>query len=161
MAFDGFIQFGDIEGESMDDKHRGWIEIQSCNMGILQNISTSDSSVGGATAERADFSDFRFNKLLDKASPRLSLACADGTHFPEIVIELCRAGTEKVRFMEINLSDAIISSITMDAMGDFPVETITLHYAKVQWRYTQQKREGGGAAGNVATGWDCQRNCKV
>ncbi len=39
--------------------------------------------------------------------------------------------------------------------------TITLHFGKVQWSYTRQKRSGGIAAGNTAAGWDCQRNCKV
>lgn len=28
MAFDAFIKIDGIEGESMDDKHQGWIEIQ-------------------------------------------------------------------------------------------------------------------------------------
>jgi hypothetical protein len=32
---------------------------------------------------------------------------------------------------------------------------------KIEWKYTQQNRRGGIAAGNVAAGWDVQRNCKV
>ncbi|MFZ1986439.1 MAG: type VI secretion system tube protein Hcp [Desulfatitalea sp.] len=161
MAFDGFIKIGEIQGESSDAKHTGWIEILDCNMGILQNISTTNSSCGGATAERADFSDFRFTKLLDKSTPELALACAQGKSFDTITIELCRAGTEKIKFMEFKFTNCIIRSIRLNAAGDFPAETIAIHYGKVQWCYTQQSRAGGQACGNVATGWNREKNCAV
>lgn len=97
MALDAFIKIEGIDGESTDSKHSGWIEATSCDMEINQTISETASSAGGASAERADFSDFSFCKLLDKASPKISLACADGTHFKNVVVELCRAGTEKIK----------------------------------------------------------------
>jgi type VI secretion system secreted protein Hcp len=161
MAFDAYIKFDGIEGESSDSKHIGWIEITSCDMEINQTISTTASSAGGAGAERADFSDLSFTKLLDKSSPMLAVACADGTHFNTATIELCRSGTEKIKFMEIKLTNSFISSLALSADGDFPSETVTLNYGKIEWKYTQQNRRGGIAAGNVAAGWDLQRNCKV
>jgi type VI secretion system secreted protein Hcp len=161
MAFDAFIKFDGIEGESTDGKHSGWIELTSCDMEINQTISTTASSAGGASAERAEFSDLTFTKLLDKSSPKLALACADGTHFNTVAIELCRSGTEKIKFMEIKLANSFISSLSFSAGGDFPSETVTLNYGKIEWKYTQQNRRGGIASGNVAAGWDLQRNCKV
>jgi type VI secretion system secreted protein Hcp len=109
MAFDAFLKIDGIEGESTDAKHQGWIEVRSCDNRITQKVSTTASSAGGATAERATFQDIRLTKLLDKASPKLAIACADGTHINSIVIEFCRAGTEKIKFMEIKLSNCIIS----------------------------------------------------
>ena len=159
MAFDGFIKFKDIDGESTDARHHGWIEISDCNMEILQTVSTTASSAGGASAERAEFSDFCFTKLLDKASPQLALACAKGTHFDTVTLELCRAGSEKIKFLEIKLSDVLISHIAMAAGGDFPSETVRLNYGKIIWTYTQQNRQGGTAMGNVAAGWDRRKNC--
>ena len=161
MAFDAFIKLDGIEGESSDSKHNGWIEMTNCDMEIHQTISTTASSAGGAGAERADFSDLSFTKLLDKSSPKLALACADGTHFNTIAIELCRSGAEKIKFMEIKLTNSFISSLALSAGGDFPSETVTLNYGKIEWKYTRQNRRGGIAAGNVAAGWDLQRNCKV
>jgi type VI secretion system secreted protein Hcp len=158
MAFDGFLKIKGIDGESTDTKHQGWIEISDCNMEILQSISATASSAGGASAERADFSDFCFTKLLDKASPQLAQACAKGTHFDTVAVELCRAGSEKIKFMEIKMSDVLISHIAMNAGGDFPSETIRLNYGKILWTYTQQNRQGGSAMGNVAAGWDRRRN---
>jgi len=100
-------------------------------------------------------------RLLDKATPKLAIACADGTHIDKIIVEICRAGTEKVRFMAYELSNCIISKVSMESGGSCPFENVGINYGKVQWCYTQQKRAGGGAAGNVAAGWDLQRNCSA
>jgi type VI secretion system secreted protein Hcp len=159
MAFDGFIKLKDIDGESSDAKHQGWIEISDCTMEILQTVSTTASSAGGAAAERADFSDLRFTKLMDKSTPQLALACAKGKHFDTVNIELCRAGSEKIKFMTIKLTDCLISFIAMNAGGDFPSETIHLNYGQILWTYTQQSRLGGSAMGNVAAGWNRRKNC--
>ncbi len=161
MAFDAFISIEGIEGESTDSKHQGWIEALNCGVGLKQAVSTTASSAGGATSERANFHDFHFAKLLDTASPELSLACADGTHINKITVELCRAGTDKVKFMSYTLTNCIFSEVNMAAAGDFPIETVNINYGKIEWCYTQQKREGGGTAGNIATGWDVQRNSKM
>ena len=161
MAFDTFIKIDGIEGESSDDKHAGWIEVTSFNTGLSQITSATASSVGGASAERADFHDFSFTKQLDKASPKLALACADGTHIDSIIVEICRAGTEKVKFMEYKMTNCIIGSVKTVGGGEFPSEKVGIDFGKVQWAYTVQKRQGGGAAGNIAGGWDLQKNCKV
>ena len=133
MAFDAFIKIDGIEGESTDSKHSGWIEATGCDMEIHQPVSETASSAGGAGAGRANFSDFSFSKLLDKASPKLAQACAAGTHFDKIEVELCRAGTEKVVFMKIQLTDSIISHIGLSASGDFPTESVGLNYGKILW----------------------------
>ncbi|MBT8340905.1 MAG: type VI secretion system tube protein Hcp [Desulfatitalea sp.] len=163
MAFDAFIKIDGIEGESTDDKHKGWIEIISYTNGLSQSVSSTASSSGGASAERATFGDFSFTKELDTASPGLSLACADGTHIDTIVIELCRAGTDKVKFMEYELKNCLISGVSVNGAGsgDLPKETVTINFGKITWAYRKQKREGGGAAGNMVTGWDLQKNCKL
>jgi type VI secretion system secreted protein Hcp len=161
MAFDTFIKIDGIEGESTDDKHAGWIEVATFSAGVSQRTSATASSVGGASAERADFDDFSISKQLDKASPKLALACAEGTHINTIVVEICRAGTEKVKYMEYKMSNCIISSVKTTGGGEFPSEVVTINYGKMEWAYTVQKRQGGGPAGNVAGGWDLQKNCKV
>ncbi len=161
MAFDAFIKIEGIENESTDDKHQGWIEVLHFEMGMTQKVSTTASSSGGASAERATFQDFNFTKMLDKATPNLALACADGTHIDKTAVEICRAGTDKVKFMAYELGNCIISKVSMESGGEFPFENVGINYGIIHWCYTQQKRAGGGAAGNVAAGWDLQKNCKA
>jgi type VI secretion system secreted protein Hcp len=163
MAFDAFIKIKDIDGESTDEKHQGWIEVVSYTHGLSQSVSSTASSAGGASSERANFDDFNFIKQLDIASPALALACADGTHIDEVIVELCRAGTEKVKFMEYKLTNCLITGVSTNGNGngDLPTETVKIAYGKINWAYVKQDRQGGKAAGNMAAGWDLQKNCKA
>jgi type VI secretion system secreted protein Hcp len=163
MSYDVFVKIDGVDGESNDAKHVGWIEVTSHGVALSQNISSTASSAGGACAERADFSEFTFSKLLDKASPLLALACASGTHFNSIIVELCRAGTEKVKFMEYKLSNCIISAVTTGSKGSafFPSEHVNINFGKIEWTYTLQRRQGGWAAGNIAGGWNLEKNARA
>jgi type VI secretion system secreted protein Hcp len=162
MGFDAFIKFDGIEGESTDGKHAGWIEIINFDLDVGQRVSRTASSAGGATGERADFSEFSFSKLLDRATPELTLACAAGAHFDKIVIEICRAGHNKVKFMEYTLFNCIVSAIsTASAAGEFPVDEVAVNFGRILWCYTQQSRTGGAAVGNIATGWSLEKNCRA
>jgi type VI secretion system secreted protein Hcp len=98
-----------------------------------------------------------------KATPKLALACAAGSHIDTIRVELCRAGEEKIKYMEFIMTNCIVSryEVTGDSEDSFPIETIGINFGKIQWVYTQQKRAGGVAAGNIATGWNLERNSRA
>jgi type VI secretion system secreted protein Hcp len=165
MPFDAFLKIDGIPGESTDDKHKDWIEILSFSSGVTQATSGSASTGGGATAQRADFADFSIVKTLDKASPKIFKACADGTHVKVITIELCRAGGDKLKYMEWKLSNAIISSYRPGGSSHggeaLPLEEVSFNYGKIEVAYTQQKRADGSGGGQVAAGWDLQLNKPV
>lgn len=164
MAQDDFIKFEGIDGESTDDKHPKWIEMLSYSVGVSQMASAVASSSGGATSQRASFSDFSFVKLVDSASPMLFLKCASGAHIDEVKVELCRAaGEEKLVYMKLTMKDVVISSYNLaggSGSGE-GTESISLNYGKIQKEYTKQKRAGGGAAGTVSAGWDLEKNKKI
>lgn len=162
MAFDTFIKIDGIPGESTDGKHKEWIEIISYDHHIEQPASSTASSVGGATAERVNHGTFNFVHQMDKATPKLLEACCTGKHIKEVTIEFCRAGGDKVKYMEIKLEQVLISSVAENGStaseAGFPVEAVALSYGKIKWTYTQQKREDGAAGGNVSSGWDLTAN---
>lgn len=160
MAFDAFLKIDGIPGESTDDKHTDWIEIKSFHHGLAQPSSATASTAGGATAERVKHEDFNITHLLDKASPKIYDACCTGKHIKDITIELCRAGGDKVKYMDIKMEQVVISSVSVAGGGvtDFPAEVITFNYGKIKWTYTQQKRADGAGGGNVSAGWDLTAN---
>jgi type VI secretion system secreted protein Hcp len=165
MAFDAFLKVDGIPGESTDDKHKDWIEVKSFNFHMKQPTSQSASTAGGASAERVHFGDFTIVKTIDKASPKLALVCADGTHIKEVILSICRAGGDKVKYMEYKLSNCIVSEYhpSGPAYGDDPLpgEQISFNYGKIEWTYTQQRRTDGKGGGQVASGWDLEKNKKV
>lgn len=160
--FDSFIKIQDIPGESTDDKHAEWIEILSFSHGVSQPGSGSVSSGGSRTAERCEHQDFSIVKTLDKATPKLNLYCCNGTHIPEVVVELCRAGGDKQKYMEFKMTDVIISSVRPggSAKGgeNLPLEEVTFTYGKIDWTYTETDHKSGAPKGDVSTHWNLHTN---
>jgi type VI secretion system Hcp family effector len=165
MDLDAFIYIENIEGESSDKDFPGWIEILDFSQAVLQTPSLTASSTGGAGSGRADFSNFLFRKQLDKSSPMLSLACAAGTHIDEIKIVLCRAGSERVKFLEYRMFNSIINKVVTYCGNEygfaFPTESVGINFGAIQWIYRQQKRQRGHLAGQIVTGWSRERNCRM
>jgi len=163
MASDMFLKIDGIKGESTDADHKEWMEIDSFSWGVSQPASAVVSTAGGGTVGRASFGDLAVSKALDSATPNIALASASGQHIKEVIIELFRAaGDKRVKYMEIKMEDAIISSLSLGGgSGGLPSESLTFNYAKINWTYTKQERAGGGGGGNVAAGWDLKTNKKV
>ena len=164
MAFDAYLKIEGIPGESTDDKHKDWIEVLSFSWGVNQPKSSASTS-GSRSAERADFHDFTITKLLDKASPKLAIGCASGEHYKTATLEICRAGGDKIKYMEYKLSDVMITSYVPGghSAGNevLPIDEVHFTYGKIEWKYTQTDASTGKAKGDVAAGWDLNSNKKI
>ncbi|BAK75942.1 type VI secretion system effector, Hcp1 family [Pseudogulbenkiania sp. NH8B] len=161
MAFDAFLKIDGIPGESTDDQHKDWIEIQSFSHLIEQPAQATASSAGGATAERVNHGVYEITHFLDKASPKIYEACCTGKHIKDVTIELCRAGGDKVKYMEIKMEQVLVSKVEPNGSANdagFPSEKVSFSYGKIKWTYTQQKRADGAGGGNVSAGWDLTAN---
>jgi type VI secretion system secreted protein Hcp len=160
MAIDVYLQIDGIKGESMDDKHKDWIECTSVNWGVSQPRSATASTGGGHTAERCEHKEVVFTKLADLASPILLQTCSAGKTIPKAKLEFMRADGqgERIKYFEIELENVLIGAImpTVEE-GSIIQEKVGLKFSKIKWKYTQQKVTGG-AGGNTSGGWDLATN---
>ena len=161
MAFEGYLKVDGIPGECTDDKHKDWIKILSYQMGLGQASSASHSTAGGSAAGKVSFQDITVTHLIDKATAKLFEACAKGTHIKDATLELCRAGGDKFKYLEIKLENVLISNLSSgadpNAGNEFPTETIVLNFGKLKTTYFKQGDKGGGS-GQVSFGWDQTAN---
>jgi type VI secretion system secreted protein Hcp len=160
MAIDVYLQIDGIKGESMDDRHKDWIECKSVGWGVIQPKSATSSTGGGHTAERCEYTELAINKLADLSSPVLLQTCSSGKTIPKAKLEFMRADGqgERVKYFEIELENVLIGSVqSAVSEGDFMSENVGLKFSKVKFKYTQQKI-GGGAGGNTSGGWDLASN---
>jgi type VI secretion system Hcp family effector len=154
MAFDAFIKFEGIAGESLDSQYKDWIEITGYSFGASQSTSITASSAGGASLGRTTVRDVIFTKLADKATAKLFEACCNGQHIQKATITVNRAGPEKLKYLEIILEEVIISDFTHQGAIDEPSEEVHLNFGRLGITYIQQKRSDGSGGGNIAGGWD-------
>jgi type VI secretion system secreted protein Hcp len=156
-AVDYFLKIDGIEGESQDSKHKSEIEIQSFSFGATQ--TGSFAAGGGGGAGKVHMQDFHFTVPVNKASPKLMLACASGQHIKKAVLTVRKAGKEQQEYLKYTFSDILVSSYqTGGGGGDvMPVDQISLNFAKIEQEYKEQKADGT-LAGSVKAGWDQKQN---
>lgn len=172
MALDAFIQIEGIEGESTDDKHKNWIEVDAYYLGCKQASSGKVSTGGSMTASRAELKPFIFTHVIDKATPKLQEACAKGSNLKKVTFDVCRAtpGGETV-FFEVTMVNATVTrselsgSATNTSVGDsilpsgtdLPTEEVELLPMKITWKYTETKKDGS-KGGSIEANWDQSLN---
>ncbi|CAN7453196.1 Hcp family type VI secretion system effector [Massilia sp. LjRoot122] len=160
MAIDVYLQIDGIKGESMDDKHKDWIECLSVDWGVKQPRSATASTGGGHTAERCEHEEIKFMKLADLSSPILLQTCSAGKTIPKAKLEFMRADGQgdRVKYFEIELENVLIGAVEPNVKeGSIIQEKVGLKFSKIKWKYTQQKI-GGGSGGNTSGGWDLAAN---
>jgi type VI secretion system secreted protein Hcp len=171
MAVDYFLKIDGIEGESLDEKHKGEIEIESFSWGLTQ--TGGNSAGGGGAGAKAQFRDISFVALISKASPKLFLGCATATHSKSAVLTVRKSGTQPVEFDTVTLEDVIISSYQQGSsqapgasqapggvQGDVPVDQFSLNFSKITVVYRPQKADGTLDA-PVSAGWDVRSNAAL
>ncbi len=128
-AVDMYIKLPDIDGESVDENHDKWIDVLSIDWGAHKPGATND-----AARRRGDvkLGDITMTKGYDASSPKIMLACANGTHFPSVELEAPERRGAQATYMKYKLENVMITSYSIDATGERPMETITMTYEKVE-----------------------------
>ncbi|MGH9561115.1 MAG: Hcp family type VI secretion system effector, partial [Terracidiphilus sp.] len=161
-AYDAYLKIEGLDGGSKDPAHMGWIAISRVTSGdlggaVAADRESSSPSVSELTVRKAGGSPgnatksgnspqkaaqaprdiasgqasgkrmhkpFVITKEIDKSSPMLAAACASGKHFPSAMVDI---GAKQYK-----LFDVMIASVQRSSGGDRPMETITLHYEKIE-----------------------------
>jgi type VI secretion system secreted protein Hcp len=158
---DYFLKLKGIDGESQDDKHKGEIDLESWSWGASQ--TGTGHSGGGHGGGKVAMQDFHFVMKMNKASPKLMLACASGEHINEGTLTCRKAGKDQQEYLTIKFTGILVSSYQTggSAHGELvPTDQISLNYAKIEMDYKEQKSDGS-LGGSVKAGWDVPANKKV
>jgi type VI secretion system secreted protein Hcp len=160
-AVDYFLKLDGIEGEATADGHKGQIDLESWSWGESQ--SGTFAAGGGGGAGKVAMQDFHFVMKLNKASPKLFLACATGQHIKEGTLSCRKAGGKQEAFLQVKMSDLLVSSYQTGGSSHsdiVPTEQISLNFAKIEFEYKEQKADGS-LSGKVAAGYDLKAQKKL
>jgi len=148
----------DVTGESSLTDYTGKMELLSFSHGVAMQI-TGDLSNTERTSGKPNHQDLTVTKYLDAASPVLCQSCCQGKGFPQVDIVIGRNDSGKViELMRYTMKNVIISSISVGGGGgDKPVETVTLNYNDLAWKFTSQNASVG-QKGVVNGTWNLATN---
>jgi len=136
MAVDYFLKLDGITGESVDDKHKDWIQISSFSWGVSQVSSVSGT--GGSGAGKADLSDFSIMKYLDKATAPLFKVILQGTHIKTGDMEAVKSGAGGKPFLKVHFEELFVTSQHTSATNEIPAESVSFSYNQISIEYSQQ-----------------------
>jgi type VI secretion system secreted protein Hcp len=151
-----FIKFDGIDGDSHAHGHERWIEVESFSWGATHPAGSGAG--GGGGAGRVSMQDFHFTCPAGKGSPALFLKCCNGQHIPAVQIDVTRSSEgHDDPVQAIKLEDCLITSF--QAAGDggsIPMESISINFAKIEYR--QYIQLPNGAFESERAFWDVRTN---
>ena len=151
MAVDYFLKIDGIEGDSLDDAHKGEIELVSYDWAETQSGSFAQG--GGGGAGKVNMENFEFVMNTCKASPKLMLYCANGKHIKEATLSCRKAGEGQLDFYSIKMTDIIVAkyrtmSHPLEGTGEnglsdgVPTDEVCFNFGKIEFEYKPQKADG-------------------
>jgi type VI secretion system secreted protein Hcp len=158
MAVDMFLKIDGVEGESKDKTHTKQIDVLAWSWGLSN--SGSAHTGGGAGSGKVNVQDVSITKWIDSASPKLVLACCEGSHYSQVLLTVRKAaGKAPLEYVKITLSEVLVAGISTGGSGgeERLTENVTLNFGKFSMDYTPQQDDGSaGTAINAA--WDVAGN---
>jgi len=160
MAASMFMKVDGTTGESQDDKHKGWVDIQSFSWGASQPGSMAAG--GGGSTGKASFNDLYVTAFMDKATPAIIKHCATGKHLPKVEVTACKSGGDQMEFAKITLEEVLVTSAQVKGADPAdPDERLLMSYgfqaARVRKQYWEQTDNGGKGA-EVSVAWNIKEN---
>jgi len=154
MAFDSFIKIGDIPGESTDPED--WIQVLSFHWSAAQPVNMQ-AGLSSLTGGGVNLSEFSFVKKIDKASPKLFVACCKGDPIKKIEFQCQKSVGKPQVYMKYTFENAMISAVrpggSAHGSDDVPLEEVTFAYTKFENVYTQLDKDSN-PKGNVSTSFN-------
>jgi type VI secretion system secreted protein Hcp len=156
-AVDYFLKIDGIQGESLDSKHKGEIELEAFSWGET-NTGSLGSGGGGGGAGKVQIENLHVVMKMSKASPLLLKACATGQHLKEAILTARKAGKAQLEFLVIKLNDLLVSSYQTGGHSDVvPTDQVAFDFGRIEVSYRPQKADGS-ADTTVKAGWDRKAN---
>jgi type VI secretion system secreted protein Hcp len=155
---DYLLKLDGVTGESQQDGHKEWIEIQSWSWGVANAGSSGYGS--GAGSGKASVQDFHFVVTQGVASPILFQKCATGEPIGKAELHVRKAGGDQQVFITWKFSDVLLSSYQTGASGGgdpLPTDQVSFNFTKLEVEYKPQNADGTLGAAipggyNVKTG---------
>jgi type VI secretion system Hcp family effector len=151
-----YLRVDGITGEATDPMYKDWIACTAFGNGVSNAAASVENH---PPSGKPKFQDFTVTKYVDKASPKLNIACAKGTHLKDVELVCVRAAATNPGYVayRIALTDVMVKSIQVK--GEMPafIEDIAFSFKKIKWEYTPLL-PNGTLGGKVSAEWDVLMN---
>ena len=156
-----YMKFGSVAGAVTTDGFKDWIEINSFQWGVGRAIGSASRSSETREGSEPSVSEIVVTKRMDKSSPGLWQDAVGGPLDTKVNLKFTTTTKDKVEtYLEYELTETGLSGYSVSSGGgDAPVESLSLNFAKVIWKYTGRDSKIAGSP--IPVGWDLTQQKKV
>src|SRR4051794_13399752 len=140
-----FMKFGDKKGDVDTPQYKEWIMCHSFQFGSGRGISSSTASGQNRQGSHASVSEITVTKLLDPASLHLWRDSLDGKLNTKVEFAFTRADQDNSEYLHVTLTDTGVSGFSISSGGDRPSESISLNFAKIEFKDIKVGEDGVAA----------------
>jgi type VI secretion system secreted protein Hcp len=125
-----YLKYGDkIKGEVKEPAHRGWIELQSAQLGSVRRSRSFDEREG--RDESSNVTEIIVTKKNDSTSVHLFNETLSGKG---VVAVIDFARSDGSVYLRVEMTGTLISSYNVSGSGENPTESLTLSFTKVEFK---------------------------
>jgi type VI secretion system secreted protein Hcp len=132
-----YLKYGDkVKGEVTSEGHEKWIELNSLQFGTGRGIGNPTGTAATRETGSVNVSEIVVTKINDVASEPLFRESLDGKAV-EATIHLTKSNDSGgfETYLELKLTECLISGYSMSSGGDKPTESLSLNFTKIEYKY--------------------------
>jgi len=139
------MKFGDKKGDVDTTQYKEWIMVHSFQFGSGRGIGSATASGGNRQGSHASVSEITISKALDPASLHLWRDSLDGKLNTLVEFSFTRADQDNSEYLHVTLTDTGVSGFSISSGGDRPSESISLNFAKIEFKDVKVDVDGVSA----------------
>jgi type VI secretion system secreted protein Hcp len=153
-----YLQYQGIDGNSIDQKHKDWIDCQSCSFSITRDIRLSVGTGVSRESTTPNIGDFHLTKQWDAASVPLMKAAASKSDGVPATLEFTKTGSGSIVYMIVKLKKCLISHWSMTTTGGNPDESLSLNATEFEITHKTYDQENKNVIKTQNAGFNVLEN---
>ena len=130
-----YLKLDGIEGDATHQDHRNWMRIDNLDLGVRRKFRTRAGVVTNREGRQPALSPVRLVKRSCRATPLLMTESLAGSRSKTAVIHVVDTGSPGRTYIEVTLSNVLVSRYQIDGEEGRPIESFQLDATKIEMRY--------------------------
>jgi type VI secretion system secreted protein Hcp len=131
-----YMHIDGIKGSVTEEAHKQWIDCGSLQFGVGRAISTRIGSGHNREASAPTISEITITKQQDESSIELFGLALGSKEGKTVKIDFVTTGESKNVYLQLELTNTLISGFSISSGGDRPTESLSLNFTKIQEKWT-------------------------
>ena len=119
----------------MTGNYKGWIELESCQLGSRSINSASANGTNRREAASPSVTEIVVTRMQDTSSPTLFNEALNGEG-TRVTIDFVKPGSPPIVYMRVELENALIGNYNFSGEGGRPMESLSINFTKITFNTT-------------------------